>query len=135
MKEEVEINWKEHFQFNTSFNSHLLIDIPPEKGGDGKGISPKKLLLLSLAGCTGMDVIAILRDHDKLPTSLRIKVTGTQDAHSEVLTAIHILYTFETQDVFKKISQQSVDSSLNHYCSIGQLLRKGAIITSEVIFK
>lgn len=62
MKKEINLQWQENMVFQTNVDGHLIkIDAGPEFGGTNAGPRPKALLLVSLAGCTALDVIAILK--------------------------------------------------------------------------
>jgi len=62
MKHAVSTSWIENMQFDAVVsNHHIIMDAVPEVGGQNKGPRPKELMLASLAGCTGMDVISLLQ--------------------------------------------------------------------------
>ena len=62
MKDTITVNWKEKMAFETVVNGHkLVVDAKEENGGSDRGPRPKPLMMVSLAGCTGMDVISILK--------------------------------------------------------------------------
>ena len=62
MKHMIDLKWKQNMAFETEMDGHkLVIDADPGSGGDDLGPRPKKLMLTALAGCTGMDVIMILK--------------------------------------------------------------------------
>ena len=62
MKHTITSEWKGNLTFEATVGEHKIInDAPLATGGDNLGTSPKKLLLVALAGCTGMDVVSILK--------------------------------------------------------------------------
>ena len=62
MKHVITSEWKGNLTFESTIDEHKIInDAPLAAGGDNLGTSPKKLLLVALAGCTGMDVVSILK--------------------------------------------------------------------------
>jgi putative redox protein len=66
MKHYVETQWTGKMQFNALVNGHTLVMDGPEKvGGENNGPIPKPFLLTALTGCTGMDVIVLLRKAGK----------------------------------------------------------------------
>jgi len=72
----------------------VLIDATPDDGGSGTGPTPMENLLLSLAACTGMDIVSILRKKRITLEDLRIDVTGERAAtHPRIFTSIHVHYT------------------------------------------
>ena len=69
MKDEINVVWTGDMTFETELNGHkLIIDADKKVGGKDKGPRPKPLMMLSLAGCTGMDVISILKKMRVLDT-------------------------------------------------------------------
>ena len=62
-KHEIETQWMGKMQFNSLINGHTVImDAPERSGGEDHAPIPKPLVLSALAGCTGMDVVALLRN-------------------------------------------------------------------------
>lgn len=62
MKQEINIEWKEKMSFESQIGDHkIIIDADESVGGTNKGPTPKPLTLISLGGCTGMDVVSILK--------------------------------------------------------------------------
>ncbi len=62
MTHEIETQWMGKMQFNALVNGHTVIMDAPEKvGGEDNGPVPKPFVLTALSGCTGMDVVALLR--------------------------------------------------------------------------
>ena len=59
----IQAEWLEGLAFETEVNGHkLVVDADENAGGSNRGPRPKPLMLVALAGCTGMDVISILDD-------------------------------------------------------------------------
>jgi putative redox protein len=74
---EIETQWMGKMQFNSLVNGHTIImDAPERVGGEDNGPIPKPFVLTALSGCTGMDIIAILRKEQITLQDLNIKVTG-----------------------------------------------------------
>ena len=62
MKDSVIVSWKGNMAFEADIDGHrLVVDAKEESGGSDQGPRPKPLMMVSLAGCTGMDVISILK--------------------------------------------------------------------------
>ena len=77
MKHIVDLAWKENMAFETEQDGHkLIIDAGTESGGNDLGPRPKKLMLTALAGCTGIDVISILKKMKVVPDAFRVVVEG-----------------------------------------------------------
>src|SRR5437667_358786 len=91
----VTVTWVPPMQFMESAarGSTVIMDAAQGDGGTGTGPTPMANLLLALAGCTGMDVVSILRKMRMPLEELRIDVSGERAAdHPRVFTSIHLHY-------------------------------------------
>ena len=99
---------------------------------DKPGVGPMQLLLVALAGCTGMDIVSILQKKRLNLTNMQVRVRGKRaDEYPKIWTDIHLVYliwgdAIPTQDV-----EQAIQLSEVKYCSVGIMLGKAAKITSE----
>lgn len=136
MNHEVEISWKQDLQFDGLMDGNMFsLDAPPEYHGQSKGLAPKKMLLAALAGCTGMDVAAIMTKSDREPDSLKVKVTAElTDKRPQEYKSAHIVYLFEGKDDFQTFAKLAVSDSLEHYCAVSHMLRKVFPISWEIIY-
>ena len=58
----IELKWKNKMAFDAEVNGHIIpLDADERVGGEDHGARPKPLTLVSLGGCTGMDVVSILK--------------------------------------------------------------------------
>ena len=99
------------------------------------GVSITLLTLVSaLAGCTGMDVVAILRKMRMSWHALAIEVQGelTED-HPKVYATIHITYRFTGDELDAKKIEKAVRLSQEQYCGVTAMLEKTATITYDII--
>src|SRR5437773_8785792 len=98
----VETQWMGKMQFNALVNGHTIIMDGPERvGGEDNGPIPKPLLLTALTGCSGMDVVTILRRAGKEVKNLTITATGAISKQVPIeYTAIHLVYSFEGEEQF-----------------------------------
>src|SRR5215203_4281395 len=99
----IESQWMGKMQFNALVNGHTIVmDAPERVGGEDNGPIPKPFVLTALSGCTGMDIIAILRKEKITLDDITIKVTGELTKQQPVQYAsIHVLYDFKGNDNFK----------------------------------
>lgn len=134
MKKKIECNWKDKMAFEAEVDGFkIVIDAAPEVGGENKGPRPKPLLLVSLAGCTGMDVVSILKKMRVELEDLNITVEGEQtDEHPKTYKSIHITYKFKGNDLAMDKLEKAVNLSQERYCGVSALLSKGAEITHEI---
>lgn len=111
----------------------LMLDADPAVGGTNQGPKPKPLTLVSLAGCTGMDVISILRKMRVEPSYFNIAVEGElTEEHPKTYNKIHLVYEFKGDNLPMEKLEKAVTLSQDRYCGISALLRKGAELTYEI---
>ncbi len=111
------------------------IDANKEVGGEGKGPSPKGLLLSGLIGCTGMDVASILRKMRVEYTDLYIDAeTSYTDEHPKVFKEIIVRFKFtgEEEKLDEKKIKRAVTLSQEKYCGVTEMLKKNSPISSEI---
>ena len=87
------IRFVENMQFiGTADSGHAVVmDAPPSVGGNNTGTKPSELLLMAFGGCSGMDVISILKKKKQDVTNFEINVNGeTPESHPRSFTDIHI---------------------------------------------
>ncbi len=112
----------------------VVMDGHPEHGGTAGGPAPMETLLIALAGCTGMDVIPILRKMRAPIERFAIEVAADRsEEHPRVLTAIRLRYTAAGPGLRADQVEKAVALSQEKYCSISAMLRKTAPITYDVV--
>ena len=132
----VETQWMGKMQFNALVNGHTIIMDGPERvGGEDNGPIPKPLLLTALTGCSGMDVVTILRRAGKEIKNLTITVTGEISKQVPIeYTAIHLVYSFEGKEQFSDDALKAVTDSQEKYCGVSDMLKKIIPVTWDVIY-
>jgi len=130
----IETQWMGKMQFNTLVNGHTIImDAPERVGGEDTGTIPKPLVLTALSGCTGMDIVAILRNAGKEVRELNIRVTGELSKQKPIeYLAMHIVYEFRGDESCKEAAIHAVMMSQEKYCGVSHMLRKALPVTWEV---
>jgi putative redox protein len=107
------------------------LDAPLEHGGCGGGLRPLELLLIGLGGCTGMDVISILRKKRQDVTGYRIEVDGTRaNQHPKVFTEIRGRHIVRGNNVSEEAVRRAIELSETKYCPAFAMLEKAAPISS-----
>lgn len=113
----------------------MLIDIPVDQGGTGKGMRPMQTVLAALIGCSSVDVVSILKKQRQDYTSLTIEVDGNREVGKEPSLWENVVLTFlfeGTVDAGK--AYRAAELSIEKYCSVAATLRKaGADIRFKVI--
>jgi putative redox protein len=120
----------------TDANNHsTFIDIPVEQGGNGAGLRPMQTVLAALCGCSGVDIVSILKKQRQTYTSLKIFVDGEREKGKEpsLWQTVHIRFEF-TGEVEPGKAFRAAELSVNKYCSVAETLRRaGATITFDVV--
>jgi putative redox protein len=113
-------------RFNASVGSGHSIIL--DSGEGNMGMRPAELLPVALAGCTGMDVISILRKKRQDITGYRIEVGGTQmDAHPNAFTRMDVTHVVEGAGVDVDAVRRAIELSATKYCSVGATLASGIV--------
>lgn len=119
---QAKVTWTEGLQFVGSGGTSgatVLLGGGPQHGGPGMGVRPVEALLISLAGCTGMDVISILRKKRQRVTSFHVNVRGLQEEeHPHRFIRVELEYVVRGEDVSEKAVARSIELSLTKYCSV-----------------
>ena len=121
--------WQDGLAFEATAGSGFTVRMDSPAGGSG--FSPMELVLVGLAGCTGMDVIDVLRKKRQAVTGLSIQVQGQRaEAHPRQYTAIRIVYVVTGHQVEAEAVRRAIELSETKYCSVSATLRGTAQITS-----
>ena len=110
----------------------VTLDAAEQHGGSGEGLSPMEMLLIGLGGCTGMDVISILRKKRQDVTGYRIEVEGVRaDSHPRVYTQISIRHIVQGNGLSEEAVRRSIELSETKYCPAFAMLERAATIHSS----
>lgn len=134
MKSKVTLRDKMHFM--GEMDGHQIpVDADQQVGGEGRGSRPKGLLLTALAGCTAMDVIAILRKMRLEPEAFSVETEGTYpDEHPKVFTHIHLTYRFKG-DLPREKVEKAVSLSQDKYCPVSAMLKQVVSMDWDIIIE
>ena len=101
------------------------LDAAEDFGGRGLGDRPQSLLLVSLCGCTAMDVLSILRKKREAVSGLEVRARASRaDDHPRVYTSIHLTYVVSGQDIAPASIERAIELSLDRYCPVAALLKQ-----------
>lgn len=133
---EIETQWMGKMQFNTLVNGHTIImDAPERAGGEDNGPIPKPFILTALSGCTGMDIVSILRKAQTEVNDFDIKVSGQLSKQQPIeYISIHVTYEFRGEEKFKEAALNAVTLSQEKYCGVSHMLKKAVPITWDVLY-
>lgn len=121
-------------RFDTEVNGHHFFIDQAGEYGDDSGPRPKPLMLAALAGCTGMDVISILKKMRQDVEHFNVVVEGdTEDEHPNAYVKMHIIYEFSGKDLEMEKIEKAISLSMERYCGVSAVYRKAGIeMTHEV---
>jgi putative redox protein len=116
---ETTLNWAGNVAFaGTTSGYEIKIDGAEEIGGKNAGVRPMELLLQSVAGCSGINVIWILKRMRLEPTSFHMELKGDRtEEPPKKFTNIHIHYAFEGELPEKKVAR-AIQLANDEYCSV-----------------
>ncbi len=126
----------ENFHFQVKNDRGYIVDLDKRKiqGGDDLGASPMELLLMGVAGCSGIDMIGILQKQRQEIETFKMEVTGerVQEGEAKPFKQIHVT-TIITGDVKAKKAWKAAELSFDKYCSVSKTLEPTATITYDVV--
>lgn len=114
----------------------VLIDAAEKIGGRNKGVRPMQMLLMSLAGCSAIDIVSILKKQKQQIDDFQIEVDGERENIKEevakVFTDIQVNFLFKG-NIEEGKAKRAVELSMDKYCSVEKTLRlAGAKITYKI---
>lgn len=135
MSHKTTTHWKGGMLFesdNPSGNTVLMDTVV--KGQDKQfGLSPKAMMLSSLAGCSGVDIVEILEKMKVVDYKLSIEAEGfLTDEHPKYYHKVHVDYHFYGKDLNPKKINKAVTLSVEKYCGVMEMFRQFATVTTEI---
>jgi putative redox protein len=128
----VTTTWKENmlFESDNPGGHSLLIDTSEEHGGKDAGYRPKALMLSSLAGCSGLDVVSLLEKMRVTVADFKIVVTGElTEEHPKFYNKVLVGYHFYGSELHEEKINKAVDLSVEKYCGVMEMFRQFATVT------
>lgn len=118
------------FDVETGSGHHLLLDAAEQNGGQDKGPRPMEMLLVALATCSGMDILAILRKKRQHITAYEVRVLGerTED-HPKIFVEIAVEHIFTGHAIRPEAVQRAIELTEERYCGASAMLGKTAKLT------
>jgi putative redox protein len=135
MKLEAEIEWEQGMAFRATLDGHeFTIDGAPEAGGKDLGPRPKGLTLVSLAGCSGMDVISILGKMKVKVDAFRVRTEALlADEHPKKFLEIKVTYDFTGAGITPGPLRKAITLSEEKYCGVRATLAPAVRIHHEIV--
>lgn len=134
MKDAINVAWKGDMAFEAEVNNHrILVDAKPEVGGNNLGPRPKSLVMVSLAGCTGMDVVSILKKMKVEFAGFNVRVEAElTDEHPKRYTGMHLIYEFSGNDLPLDKIRHAIELSQEKYCGVSATYKKAMDLSYEI---
>lgn len=128
----VKVKWVDGLRFvaNDDKGHSIVMDVSKEHGGKDSGFGPMQLLLAAFGGCTGLDVIEILRKQRQKLEGLEMIVSGRRFSEPpKVYDRVYVEYKVKGKDLKEKAVQRATQLSQEKYCSVGATLKGKAKVT------
>jgi putative redox protein len=131
--------WKKGLSFTgTAATSgfSLPIGADPKAGGANDGFRPTELILVGLAGCTGMDVISILEKKHQQVTAFEVKAHGERaQTDPKKFTSFMVEYVVTGRGIDPDAVERAVELSETKYCTVMATLRSAGPIERKITIR
>ncbi len=135
MAHKITTHWKGGLTFESDNPSgkSVVMDTDIEGQKERYGLSPKAMMLSSLAGCSALDVISILDKMNEAIDDFKIEVSGElTEEHPKYYHAVVVDYHFYGSDLNKKKCERAVNLSIDKYCGVMEMFRRFADIKTNI---
>lgn len=128
--------FKGGMNFTADLNGHKIeIDTEESRGGKNIGTRPKILMLASLAGCTGLDVVGMLNKMRVEFSELAIKVEGhLTETDPKIYDAVTVIYSIKVKKEDEPKVLKAVKLSEEKYCGVSEMFRAFAKVSFKIIY-
>jgi putative redox protein len=128
----VAVHWNSGLQFMGTIGEHEVLMDTVQPLGNDTGASPKQLLLMAICGCSGMDVVSILKKHEQTLESFALFTSvKTRETQPKIYTDLHITYELEGQLETKHVLD-AVQLSMSRFCSVSAMVSKVINLTYSI---
>lgn len=136
MQTKITARWVKNWQFvATDTDGHSVVMDSPALGANS-GMKPVELMLVALAGCTGMDVISILKKKRQRVVDFEVTVSGERRSeHPKAWTKMHIEFVVWGHDIDPAAVERAIELSETKYCSVTATLLGNVEITHSTIIE
>jgi putative redox protein len=128
------IQWVNGAQFSARSDSGhtIVIDGPPDHGGQNLGVRPMEMVLMGLGGCTSIDVLDILKKSRQDVTDCVTQLTAERaNSVPAVFTRIHIHFIVTGRNLKSRQVERAIELSATKYCSASLMLERGGVALSH----
>tara|TARA_B100000614_G_C14473473_1_gene463522 strand:+ start:440 stop:853 length:414 start_codon:yes stop_codon:yes gene_type:complete len=133
MKVNLELDRNMRIIANNNRGHETIFDTTEKVGGENTAATPMEVTLETLAGCSFMDVISILRKKRKQVDNLEIEIEGERrDQHPKIFTKAHLKYKLTSPDAELKDLERAIELSQDKYCGVSAMFKlAGCEVTWE----
>jgi len=137
MKETIKTHWLNDLAFEADVDGHkIYMDTSLEHGGKNMGPRPKQLMMVALAGCTGMDVASILAKMRENVEELTVEVEGDlAEEHPKKYEGMKVIFRVKGKGISRNNVEKAVNLSATKYCGVSANYSKAFPITHEIIIE
>jgi putative redox protein len=135
MRHEANVRWSGRMTFiGKAGTNHLVpMDTSPEFDGDDSATKPLELLLVALGGCTGMDIVPLLKKMRQDVTAVELNITAERsEEHPKVYTRIDIEYVVAGRSLEEDKVKRAVELSQEKYCSVSAMLKRACPVNYTI---
>ncbi len=135
MSHKITTHWKGSMLFESDNPSGKSVSMDTVVDGQTErfGLSPKAMMLSSLAGCSGVDIVEILEKMKVLDYKLSIDVEAQlTDEHPKYYHKVHVDYRFYGQELNPKKIYKAVTLSVDKYCGVMEMFRQFSSVSTEI---
>ena len=130
MKATIQLQQNVCFKGIAGSGNSVMMDGPPDHGGENNGPRPMEMLLLGMGGCASFDVVHILRKRRLEINDCICEIEAERaDSEPKVFTKIHLHFKVSGEGVSEKAVARAVELSADKYCSASIMLGKTADVT------
>lgn len=129
----IDVSWQGGLKFASrdAYGHTLTVDAPANDGDSFDGFMPGEMMLTSLVGCSGIDVVGILQKQRQEVTGIDVRVTGVQNPDPPwTWEEIRLEYVVTGKGISAAAVERAIHLSETRYCSVGATLSGRATISS-----
>lgn len=122
------------FEATDAMGHTMRLDSNPESGGVNYGVRPMQALLMALGGCSGIDIVSILKKQRQVVEGFKMNITGEREKGKEpsLWENVHVIFELKGE-IDEAKAQRAVELSMDKYCSVAETIRRaGGDLTWEV---
>jgi putative redox protein len=120
--------------FSTTINGHTIVT-DSAADGDNLGPGPKRMMLVALTGCTGIDVVSILKKMKVTYSNFKIDADAElTDEDAAIYHTVKLTYTIKVAAADQPKVEKAVALSMDKYCGVSAMFQKFAALSREIVF-